>query len=178
MREAARRAQRAEAGRSTSLPQCPLRSPGPSPSPHSPGVPAAQRAPPSCTPLAGSHEPPGRYVRVNGTRLELEGETFRFAGFNAQQVCAAAVPAGMAAEREPLPAAAPWHLNFSTPCSGRSPHPVPQALAWAASGQPKLEADLASLFQHAQQLGLGVTRVWATLCAPPSSTSTLSWRQR
>ncbi|PSC76925.1 mannan endo-1,4-beta-mannosidase 9 [Micractinium conductrix] len=68
----------------------------------------------------GSHEPPGRYVRVNGTRLELEGETFRFAGFNAQQ-----------------------------------------ALAWAASGQPKLEADLASLFQHAQQLGLGVTRVWA-----------------
>lgn len=41
-----------------------------------------------------------------------------------------------------------------------------QALSWAASGDPRLQADLGSLFERASDLELRVARVWANPVGP------------
>lgn len=120
----------------------------------------------------GTHQSRDAFVRAEGTQLVLRGQPFRFVGFNAAQVrvlstCSPAQCRVMQHSEAPCMTHA-WD-HFLAGAGHLAFHASPrtkQALAWAASGDSKLWANLESLFEHAAQLGLRVGRVFAAASGP------------
>ena len=128
----------------------------------------------------GTHQPPQHYVRAEGTQFVLHGRPLRFSGFNAAQVggCSESVGTGVLGGWSNCSAGryacAGWQRCNAAPCGAWvipdqharhqwqqsiwtcAPPACPQALPWAASGDPRLLEDLERLFADAAGLGLKV----------------------